>query len=104
MRREARLHLRRAATLLVRTHVAPAADTQGSAVVEIADSGCGIQPDVMQKIFNPGFTTKGVGVGTGLGLAICHRIVANHRGKVDVESVVGKGTTFRITLPVGMKS
>jgi signal transduction histidine kinase len=90
--------------ITIRTRFVPDAATQGSAVVEISDSGCGIRPDDMAKVFNPGFTTKGVGVGTGLGLAICYRIVANHQGKVDVESGVGKGTTFRITLPVGMKS
>jgi len=90
--------------ITIRTRFVPDAGTEGSAVVEISDSGCGIPPDVIQKIFNPGFTTKGVGVGTGLGLAICYRIVANHQGTLDVESVVGKGTTFRITLPVGMKA
>jgi signal transduction histidine kinase len=90
--------------ITIRTRFVPDGDAQGSAVVEISDSGCGIPPEVIRKIFDPGFTTKGVGVGTGLGLAICYRIVANHRGKLEVESVVGKGTTFRITLPVGMKS
>jgi len=89
--------------ITIRTRFVPDADTEGFAIVEISDSGCGIPPDIMTKVFDPGFTTKGVGVGTGLGLAICYRIVANHQGKVEVESVVGKGTTFRITLPVGMK-
>jgi signal transduction histidine kinase len=85
--------------ITVRTRAVPEDNT---VVVEIADSGCGIAPAVMNKIFDPGFTTKGVGVGTGLGLAICYRIVANHQGKIEVDSEVGKGTTFRITLPVGM--
>jgi signal transduction histidine kinase len=86
--------------ITVRTRCAPEG-ADGSVVVEISDSGCGIPPEAMQKIFNPGFTTKGVGVGTGLGLAICYRIVANHQGKIEVDSEVGKGTTFRIILPVG---
>jgi len=73
----------------------------GAVVVEIADSGCGIAPEHLAKIFDPGFTTKGVGVGTGLGLAICYRIVANHQGKIAVDSTRGRGTTFRIVLPVG---
>jgi signal transduction histidine kinase len=71
-----------------------------SVVVEITDTGAGIAPQHLDKIFNPGFTTKGVGVGTGLGLAISYRIVANHRGKIEVDSAAGRGTTFRITLPV----
>ena len=72
----------------------------GSIVVEIRDTGCGIPPENLTKIFDPGFTTKGVGVGTGLGLAICYRIVANHQGRIEVESTVGAGTMFRITLPI----
>jgi signal transduction histidine kinase len=60
----------------------------------------GIHPENLQKIFDPGFTTKGVGVGSGLGLAICYKIVNEHGGKIDVESEVGRGTTFTITLPV----
>jgi len=75
---------------------APAA----AAVVEIADTGRGIAPEHLSKIFDPGFTTKGVGVGTGLGLAISYRIVENHRGTIEVESTPGKGATFRIILPV----
>ncbi len=71
-----------------------------AAVVEISDTGSGIAPEHLQKIFDPGFTTKGVGVGTGLGLAICYRIVAAHHGKIEVESVRHQGTTFRILLPI----
>ncbi|HXQ23175.1 MAG TPA: ATP-binding protein [Candidatus Acidoferrales bacterium] len=91
-------------TITIRTRCAPGhgADA-GSVIVEIADTGQGIKPEHVKKIFDPGFTTKGVGVGTGLGLAISYRIVANHHGKIEVESVVGTGTTFRIILPVGMK-
>jgi two-component system, NtrC family, sensor kinase len=75
----------------------------GSAIVEISDTGCGIPPENLKRIFDPGFTTKGVGVGTGLGLAICYRIIENHQGKIEADSVVGKGTTFRIVLPVNLK-
>jgi signal transduction histidine kinase len=90
--------------ITIRTRFVPTPEPEGSAVVEISDTGCGIPPQFMNKIFDPGFTTKGVGVGTGLGLAICYRIVANHQGKIEVDSAVGKGSTFRIILPVGMKS
>jgi signal transduction histidine kinase len=68
--------------------------------VAFEDTGVGIHPENLQKIFDPGFTTKGVGVGSGLGLAICYKIVNEHGGKIDVESEVGRGTTFTITLPV----
>jgi signal transduction histidine kinase/predicted GIY-YIG superfamily endonuclease len=74
--------------------------TPDSVTIEIRDTGSGIPAENLAKIFNPGFTTKGVGVGTGLGLAITYRIVENHHGKIEVESEVGRGTTFRITLPV----
>ncbi len=67
--------------------------------VEISDTGTGIAPDVLPHIFEPFFTTKGRGRGTGLGLAIATRIVDAHRGSMDVESVAGGGTTFRILIP-----
>ncbi len=66
--------------------------------VEVADSGVGIAPEHLARIFNPFFTTKPVGVGTGLGLAICQRIVANLGGQISVESELGRGTTFRVVL------
>lgn len=69
-------------------------------VIEISDTGKGIAPEHLTRIFNPGFTTKGSGIGMGLGLSIVHQIVEQHRGKVDIESEVGKGTVFRLTLPV----
>jgi signal transduction histidine kinase len=72
----------------------------GNAVVEIRDTGKGIPNDQLERIFDPGFTTKGVGVGTGLGLSIVHQIVADHNGSIEVSSEVGKGTTFRIILPI----
>ncbi len=67
--------------------------------VEIADTGSGIPPDALPRLFTPFFTTKAAGVGTGLGLAICHRIVTGLGGEIQVESEVGKGTTFRVLLP-----
>ncbi len=72
----------------------------GGAVVEVEDDGKGMKPEVVNKIFDPGFTTKGVGVGTGLGLSITHRIVEEHQGRITVDSTVGKGTKFRVWLPL----
>jgi len=74
---------------------------QGSeVVVEIRDTGCGIPAEHLDRIFDPGFTTKGVKVGTGLGLSIVHRIIQDHHGRVEVHSKENEGTTFRIYLPV----
>jgi two-component system NtrC family sensor kinase len=69
-------------------------------LIRFADTGCGIPPDLMGKIFRPLFTTKEEGAGTGLGLSISHDIVENHKGTIDVESTPGKGTTFTIRLPL----
>ena len=67
--------------------------------VEIADTGIGIAPENVARIYDPFFTTKGVGRGTGLGLAVSYGIVQEHSGHIAVESAPGRGTTFRITLP-----
>jgi hemerythrin-like metal-binding protein len=74
--------------------------------VTISDTGNGIPPEILNRIFDPFFTTKPIGKGTGLGLSIAYGIINKHQGKIEVESVVGKGTTFRIQLPVksGLKS
>jgi PAS domain S-box-containing protein len=69
-------------------------------VVEISDDGCGMPKDVIPKIFDPFFTTKPQGEGTGLGLSITHGIVRDHHGEIEVESTVGAGTQFRVTLPI----
>src|SRR5512135_1716686 len=70
-------------------------------VVRIADTGTGIRPEHRSRIFDPFFTTKGVGKGTGLGLSISYAIVKEHDGRIDVQSEVGRGSTFTITLPAG---
>lgn len=66
--------------------------------IGISDTGHGIPEDMQKKLFDPFFTTKYGG--TGLGLTITHSIVDGHRGSIDVESKIGKGTTFTVTLPV----
>ena len=68
--------------------------------LEIADNGSGIAPETLQKIFDPFFTTKPVGEGTGLGLSLSYGIVKKHRGEITVTSELGKGTTFRVVLPI----
>ena len=69
-------------------------------LVEIADDGCGIDPESIPRLFDPFFTTKPVGEGTGLGLSISHGIVTGHGGRIEVESDPGRGTRFRILLPL----
>jgi two-component system, NtrC family, sensor kinase len=72
----------------------------GSLRVEVEDDGCGISPENLSRIFLPFFTTKPVGRGTGLGLAICYGLVQKLGGTIHVESVLGRGTVFRVELPV----
>jgi PAS domain S-box-containing protein len=76
-----------------------AADERDAVTVEVADTGIGIAPENVARIYDPFFTTKGVGRGTGLGLAVSYGIVQEHSGHITVESAPGRGTTFRITLP-----
>jgi signal transduction histidine kinase len=72
-------------------------------VVEIKDNGRGIPKHRVIKIFDPGFTTKGVGAGTGPGLSICYQIIHDHKGEIRVDSKVGESTTFTIVLPVDLE-
>ena len=67
--------------------------------VEIQDTGHGIKPENLPRIFDPFFTTKSVGQGTGLGLSIAYGIVKKHEGKIEVQSALGVGTTFKVLLP-----
>jgi PAS domain S-box-containing protein len=72
----------------------------GRVVVEVKDTGVGIPPEHIGRIFDAFFTTKAVGFGTGLGLAICQRIVTDMGGELTVASEVGEGSTFRVALPI----
>jgi PAS domain S-box-containing protein len=74
-------------------------DADRHAVLEVHDSGAGIAPSIMPRIFDPFFSTKPVGVGTGLGLSICHGIVTSLGGQIRAYSEPGEGATFRIVLP-----
>jgi two-component system NtrC family sensor kinase len=82
----------------------PVVAAQGSSadgvVVEVKDTGSGIKPEHLQHLFEPFFTTKPVGQGTGLGLSVSYGIVRDHGGAIEVESEVGKGSLFRIRLPL----
>ena len=71
---------------------------------EIIDTGCGIPDDALERIFDPFFTSKGVGKGTGLGLSVSHGIIQSHGGGIEVETKVGEGSTFRVYLPINPQS
>ena len=85
-------------TLTVGTELNPGRDDE--VLVSIRDTGMGIPREDIAKIFEPFFTSKAPGQGTGLGLSIAYSIVANHQGRIHVDSQVGSGSTFRIILPV----
>jgi Signal transduction histidine kinase len=66
--------------------------------IKFIDTGVGIPKENLKKLFTPFFTTKEKGKGVGLGLAVCYGIIQRHKGKIEVESEVGKGTTFTIKI------
>jgi signal transduction histidine kinase len=70
--------------------------------VTIADSGKGIPPEHLSRVFDPGFTTKGVGVGIGLGLSTCYSIIQDHGDQIGVTSQSGRGSSFQVMLPRGL--
>jgi PAS domain S-box-containing protein len=86
-------------TLTVRARKHPLENGSAAVLIEFSDSGIGIEPEDVPKLWEPFFTTKSEGKGTGLGLPICRRTVEEHRGTIDIESQPGKGTTVRIILP-----
>jgi PAS domain S-box-containing protein len=75
------------------------ADAEGRAVIEVCDTGSGIEADYLALIFDPFFTTKPLNVGTGLGLALCHAVIGSLDGQITVESKPGAGSVFRVVLP-----
>ena len=72
----------------------------GSVVAEVEDNGCGMAPEVMERVFEPFYTTKPRGMGTGLGLSIARKIVEKHGGRIEVKSEPGRGTKFRMSFPL----
>lgn len=93
----ARQAIQRNGRITIRTR----ADTEtGMVILEFEDTGCGIPSNYLEKIFDPFFTTKPVGEGTGLGLSVSYGIIQDHNGRIEVESQVGKGTTFTIMIPM----
>jgi two-component system NtrC family sensor kinase len=86
-------------TLTVRSRINP--ERGDEILLEFIDTGTGIKGEDLPKIFEPFFTTKPQGRGTGLGLSICYGIIAEHRGRIDVESQLGVGSNFRVYLPIG---
>jgi two-component system NtrC family sensor kinase len=88
-------------TVVVRTRKG---DGSGQAIAEVIDQGLGIARSELPKIFEPFYTTKPAGRGTGLGLSICYGIVQDHGGRIEAESVLGRGSTFRVVLPTGERA
>jgi len=87
-----------------RVRVTTSSDDRGFAVVDIADTGIGIAPDVLTRVFDPFFTTRPFGAGRGMGLSISHGIVRHLGGELTVESSLGEGSRFRVMLPPDRRS
>ena len=93
--------------LVIRTRKLTGNTTSGTSVggdavqIVFRDTGVGIPPENIRRIFDPFFTSKDVGQGTGLGLAVTHGIIEAHGGSIAVDSTPGEGTTFTITIPLG---
>jgi signal transduction histidine kinase len=86
----------RGGTVAARTR----SEAGGWVVVEVQDNGCGIRPEDRPHLFEPFFTTRPVGEGTGLGLSVSYAIVRDHGGRIEVDSEPGRGSTFRVWLPL----
>jgi signal transduction histidine kinase len=89
--------------LTIKTRQVPSprsSEDAGRLEISVTDTGIGITEESKKRIFDPFFTTKKMGEGTGLGLAICEKIIKEHSGSIEVESEVGKGSTFLISIPV----
>jgi signal transduction histidine kinase len=86
-------------TVMIRTR--PGHARREDIIAEVIDQGHGIARSELTKIFEPFYTTKSAGRGTGLGLSICYGIINEHGGRIEVDSVIGQGSTFRIILPAG---
>ncbi|MFT5532690.1 MAG: two-component system NtrC family sensor kinase [Burkholderiaceae bacterium] len=85
-------------TITIRTRCSD--DSNPSVSIEVSDTGSGISAETQTRIFDPFFTTKAIGKGTGLGLSMAYGIIQKHHGQITVESLLGAGSTFRITLPI----
>jgi signal transduction histidine kinase len=86
-----------------RLRVSLAPGEKGDVVIRVGDTGTGIRPENLERIFDPFFTTKPAGEGSGLGLMVCKGIVTDHGGAIAVESRIGVGTEFRVSLPCAGK-
>jgi signal transduction histidine kinase len=89
----------RGGAITIRTRRAKTRGAESGVIAEVIDEGIGIPRSAIRKIFEPFYTTKPPGRGTGLGLSVCYGIVADHGGRLEVESEPGKGSTFRVILP-----
>ncbi len=75
-------------------------ETRKELAIQVRDDGAGIPAEILPRIFEPFLTTKETGKSVGLGLAVSQNIIEGHRGRIEVQSELGKGTTFTVTLPV----